>query len=84
MTAYALALVPLYAVPVSLISYALLFMNDAALRYLQNSQGWAIGSGPAAWSSLIRRRGQPDAQDIDAGRLCGSFSSKRPDGRHWT
>jgi lipid-binding SYLF domain-containing protein len=28
-------------------SYALFFMNDAALRYLQNSNGWAIGSGPS-------------------------------------
>ena len=28
-------------------SYALFFMNGAALRYLQNSNGWAIGSGPS-------------------------------------
>ena len=28
-------------------SYALFFMNDAALKYLQNSNGWAIGSGPS-------------------------------------
>ena len=35
------------------ISYALFFMNDAALRYLQNSGGWAIGQAPV-WSSLIR------------------------------
>jgi lipid-binding SYLF domain-containing protein len=27
-------------------SYALFFMNDAALRYLDNSDGWAIGSDP--------------------------------------
>ena len=27
--------------------YALFFMNDAALRYLQSSHGWAIGSGPS-------------------------------------
>jgi lipid-binding SYLF domain-containing protein len=28
-------------------SYALFFMNDAALKYLQTSNGWAIGSGPS-------------------------------------
>ncbi len=28
-------------------SYALFFMNDDALRYLQQSDGWAIGSGPS-------------------------------------
>lgn len=28
-------------------SYALFFMTDAALKYLQNSNGWAIGSGPS-------------------------------------
>jgi lipid-binding SYLF domain-containing protein len=28
-------------------SYALFFMNDAALAYLKSSQGWAIGSGPS-------------------------------------
>jgi lipid-binding SYLF domain-containing protein len=28
-------------------SYALFFMNDAALQYLQKSSGWAIGSGPS-------------------------------------
>ncbi len=28
-------------------SYALFFMNDAALQYLENSDGWAIGSGPS-------------------------------------
>jgi lipid-binding SYLF domain-containing protein len=28
-------------------SYALFFMNDAALQYLQHSNGWAIGSGPS-------------------------------------
>lgn len=28
-------------------SYALFFMNDAALQYLQKSDGWAIGSGPS-------------------------------------
>jgi lipid-binding SYLF domain-containing protein len=27
-------------------SYALFFMNDAALQYLRQSNGWAIGSGP--------------------------------------
>ena len=27
-------------------SYALFFMNDAALQYLQKSDGWSIGSGP--------------------------------------
>lgn len=27
-------------------SYALFFMNDAALRYLRQSNGWAIGSDP--------------------------------------
>jgi len=29
------------------LSYALFFMNDAALRYLQTSDGWAIGTGPS-------------------------------------
>ena len=28
-------------------SYALFFMNQAALQYLQKSDGWAIGSGPS-------------------------------------
>lgn len=28
-------------------SYALFFMNDAALKYLTESDGWAIGSGPS-------------------------------------
>lgn len=28
-------------------SYALFLMNDAALRYLNKSDGWAIGSGPS-------------------------------------
>lgn len=28
-------------------SYALFFMNDAALAYLTKSDGWAIGSGPS-------------------------------------
>ena len=28
-------------------SYALFFMTDSALNYLQNSDGWAIGSGPS-------------------------------------
>jgi lipid-binding SYLF domain-containing protein len=28
-------------------SYALLFMNQAALDYLQKSDGWALGSGPS-------------------------------------
>jgi lipid-binding SYLF domain-containing protein len=28
-------------------SYALFFMTDSALTYLQNSDGWAIGSGPS-------------------------------------
>lgn len=28
-------------------SYALFFMNDAALQYLRKSNGWAIGSGPS-------------------------------------
>ena len=28
-------------------SYALFFMNDGALQYLNKSDGWAIGSGPS-------------------------------------
>jgi lipid-binding SYLF domain-containing protein len=28
-------------------SYALFFMNDAALSYLSKSSGWSIGSGPS-------------------------------------
>jgi lipid-binding SYLF domain-containing protein len=28
-------------------SYALFFMNDKALAYLNKSDGWAIGSGPS-------------------------------------
>lgn len=28
-------------------SYALFFMTTASLKYLQNSDGWAIGSGPS-------------------------------------
>lgn len=28
-------------------SYALFLMNDQALRYLEKSDGWAIGSGPS-------------------------------------
>jgi lipid-binding SYLF domain-containing protein len=28
-------------------SYAMFFMNNAALRYLQDSNGWSIGSGPS-------------------------------------
>jgi len=28
-------------------SYALFFMTDSALKYLQDSDGWAIGSGPS-------------------------------------
>jgi lipid-binding SYLF domain-containing protein len=27
--------------------YALFFMNDAALKYLRESHGWSIGSGPS-------------------------------------
>ena len=27
--------------------YALLFMDDASLRYLENSKGWEIGTGPS-------------------------------------
>lgn len=27
--------------------YVLLFMDDASLRYLKNSQGWEIGTGPS-------------------------------------
>ena len=28
-------------------SYALFLMNDAALKYLRRSDGWAVGSGPS-------------------------------------
>jgi lipid-binding SYLF domain-containing protein len=28
-------------------SYAMFFMNEAALKYLSDSDGWAIGSGPS-------------------------------------
>jgi lipid-binding SYLF domain-containing protein len=28
-------------------SYALFFMNEAALQYLQKSDGWSVGSGPS-------------------------------------
>jgi lipid-binding SYLF domain-containing protein len=28
-------------------SYALFFMDDASLRYLDKSQGWEIGTGPS-------------------------------------
>jgi len=28
-------------------SYALFFMNDGALQYLQKSDGWSMGSGPS-------------------------------------
>lgn len=28
-------------------SYALFFMNDKALKYLKDSDGWSIGSGPS-------------------------------------
>ena len=28
-------------------AYALFFMTDSSLQYLQNSDGWAIGSGPS-------------------------------------
>jgi lipid-binding SYLF domain-containing protein len=28
-------------------SYALFFMNDKALKYLRDSDGWSIGSGPS-------------------------------------
>jgi lipid-binding SYLF domain-containing protein len=28
-------------------SYALLFMNEAALNYLSRSNGWSVGSGPS-------------------------------------
>ena len=28
-------------------SYALFFMNDEALRYLENSEGWEVGVGPS-------------------------------------
>jgi lipid-binding SYLF domain-containing protein len=28
-------------------SYALFFMNDGALQYLEKSDGWSIGSGPS-------------------------------------
>jgi lipid-binding SYLF domain-containing protein len=28
-------------------SYALFLMNDSAIRYLEKSDGWAIGSGPS-------------------------------------
>jgi lipid-binding SYLF domain-containing protein len=28
-------------------SYALFFMNDEALRYLESSEGWEIGAGPS-------------------------------------
>jgi len=28
-------------------SYALFFMNDSALQYLESSDGWAIGTGPS-------------------------------------
>ena len=28
-------------------SYALFFMTDSSLKYLQDSDGWAIGSGPS-------------------------------------
>ena len=28
-------------------SYALFFMTDSAIQYLQNSDGWAVGSGPS-------------------------------------
>jgi lipid-binding SYLF domain-containing protein len=28
-------------------SYALFFMTDSALKYLQDSDGWSIGSGPS-------------------------------------
>jgi lipid-binding SYLF domain-containing protein len=27
--------------------YAMFFMNDSALKYLQDSDGWSIGSGPS-------------------------------------
>ena len=28
-------------------SYALFFMNDGALKYLRDSDGWSVGSGPS-------------------------------------
>ena len=28
-------------------SYALFFMNEAALKYLNNSDGWTVGTGPS-------------------------------------
>ena len=38
--------------------YALFFMNDAALAYLNRSGGWEIGVGPAwsSWTAAWRKR----------------------------
>ena len=40
-------------------SYALFLMNDSAIRYLEKSDGWAIGSGP---SVVVIDKGPPRAR----------------------
>ena len=67
---------------VQVFGYALFFMNDAALAYLDKSDGWEVGVGP---SIVVVDKGAGKSMtsyDPHAGRLRLHLQSERPDGRH--
>ncbi len=65
-------------------AYALFFMNQSALSYLENSSGWSIGSGPsvvaldkssaAAWTAAGAQSGDVYAVPFSASGLMASLS----------
>ena len=65
-------------------SYALFFMNETALSYLENSSGWSIGSGPSvvamdkssatAWTAAGAQSGDVYAIPFNASGLMASLS----------
>ena len=62
--------------------YALFFMNDAALAYLDKSDGWELGVGP---SIVVVDQGMGkshDHHDDHPGCLCVHLQSEGADGGH--
>jgi lipid-binding SYLF domain-containing protein len=65
-------------------SYALFFMNETSLSYLENSSGWSIGSGPSvvamdksaatAWTAAGAQSGDVYAIPFSASGLMASLS----------
>ena len=66
---------------VQVFGYALFFMNDAALSYLDKSDGWEIGVGPSIVVVDAGRRQVAHQHDDHAGRLCLHLRSEGTDGR---